>query len=155
MLNGEVMRTQEDEYRASNRQITNLIDPFVALRGHPQQQEFFDCGAQRQLLWNQDQTWAGLPMNEFMEISWHRPDIMRYQDASFLGSDFKDSEIIFPSRSRFESLQETYTGFAASYSQHDRSSQIFVRQEFDFQACEVSPRRAHSNRSRKAAGMGG
>jgi len=30
MLNGEVMRTQEDEYRASNRQIRNLIDPFVA-----------------------------------------------------------------------------------------------------------------------------
>jgi hypothetical protein len=116
MLNGEVMRTQEDEYRASNRQITNLIDPFVALRGHPQQQELFDCGAQRQLLWNQDETWAGLPMNEFMEISWHRPDIMRYQDVSFLGSDFKDCEIIFPSRSRFESLQETYTGFAASYS---------------------------------------
>jgi hypothetical protein len=57
MLNGEVMRTQEDEYRASNRQITNLIDPFVALRGHPQQQELFDCGAQRQLLWNQDETW--------------------------------------------------------------------------------------------------
>ncbi len=40
------------EYRASNRQITNLIDPFVALGGHPQQQEFFDCCAQRQLLRN-------------------------------------------------------------------------------------------------------
>jgi hypothetical protein len=94
-------------------------------------------------------------MNEFMEISWHRPDVMRYQDASLLGSDFKDCEIIFPSRSRFESLQETHTGFAASYSRHDRSSQIFVRQEFDFQACEVSSRRARSNRSREAAGMGG
>jgi hypothetical protein len=58
---------------------------------------------------NQDQTWACLPMNEFMEISWHRPDVMRYQDASFLGGDFKDCEIIFPSRSRFESLQETYS----------------------------------------------
>jgi hypothetical protein len=127
------MRKQGNKYRASNRQITNLIDPFVALGGYPQQHKFFDAALSANFCGSD---LGSLPMNEFMEISWHRPDVMRYQDASFLGSDFKDCEIIFPSHSRFESLQETYTGFAASYSQHDGSSQIFVRQEFGFQACE-------------------
>ncbi len=80
---------------------------------------------------------------------------MRHQHASFISSDLKYCEIVFPSGSHFEGLQEAYAGFTAAYSKHDRSPQIFVRQEFDFQAGEVSSRRTRSSRSRKAAGMGG
>ena len=93
-------------------------------------------------------------MNEFLEMSRHRSHIMRYHNASFLSGDLEHCEIIFPGGSHFESLQEAYAGFAASYSKHDSAAQILVRQEFDLQA-EACSRRARSNRSRKAAGMGG
>jgi hypothetical protein len=56
----------------------------------------------------------------------------------FISSDLKYREIVFPTGSHFEGLQEAYAGFTAAYSEHDRSPQIFVRQEFDFQAGEVS-----------------
>ena len=79
---------------------------------------------------------------------------MRYQHASFIGSDLEHCEIIFPGGSNFESMQEVYAGFAPLYSKQDLSPQIFVRQEFDFQA-EASSRRARSKRSRNAAGIGG
>ena len=93
-------------------------------------------------------------MNELLEIPRHRSDIMRYQYASFRSGDLEYCESIFPGGSHLESLQEAYAGFATSYSKHYRSPQIFVRQEFDFQA-EASSRRARSKRSRKAAGIGG
>ena len=72
---------------------------------------------------------------------------------SFRG-DLEPGGVVFSPRTGLVRLHEICPGLTPSKAKYNGLSQVFVCQEFDFHAREVSSRRARSSRSRRAGGMG-
>jgi hypothetical protein len=93
-------------------------------------------------------------LRSWVSLRWGRTrscpvaDEIRRRHCVQRGSGWKVPVVVanFAPDGRQQSLQEVYAGLAMSYSKHDRSRQISVRQEFNFQT-EASSRRARSTRT--------
>jgi hypothetical protein len=104
-------------------------DPIFGIRGQPDQEQFFDCRTDIEILRDKDQPWAGLSRKESSKVARHCSSIMGYQDAAGHRCDSKDLGIGYTDDASVECAHNIYRRLSSAEPNYDFVIEIGISLE--------------------------